>query len=264
MMRANPFSAKRCSPRAGSSFLEVQVALILLGLSTAALSPVMVTQMRQAKTIESRLPVTVTHYVNRPRSAWFGKLGGCATMSTTPPLAYLAFDSALKRPSQIVDDRDKRYYEGGRWTTQSTAAAYDADVRTALAGATSSICLWEFVGVRPQYYVIQVTWPSYKHAAKDAPFNVYNAVEMIDSIAVDQTRAPKGESAESATWQTLGTYWIDTGSIWVTLDNGGNGTVIADAVRIVPAMLELTVVDIIPSPATREVSVRLNAAPKEL
>jgi autotransporter-associated beta strand protein len=50
---------------------------------------------------------------------------------------------------------------------------------------------------------------------------------------VNQQVAPTGELADGWTWQLVGSYWIGSGQMTVTLSDDANGAVAADAIRIV-------------------------------
>ncbi|MDA1016266.1 MAG: hypothetical protein O3A00_17645 [Planctomycetota bacterium] len=236
------------------------MALVLLGLSTAAIAPVMVTQMRQATAIESRLAPGVTHYVAQSQIPWFAKLGGRAAL-TASPFVSSPLKVSGSPPNPIVDDLEPHYYEGGSWGSQSRKQAYNDDSRRANAGDGSSICLWEFTNLRAQNYVIQASWPVETNAATNAPYGIYDAASFRGRVYVNQNKSPVGETANGVTWQTLGIYWIDTGAIWVTLDNNSNGRVSADAIRIVPAALDLNLTQVDLSPETQQVSVHMTVTP---
>ena len=61
--------------RRGFSFLELQVAFVLLGIALAGLVPLVVMQSKQLLAIESRLSCEETHYFAPTDSAWARKLG---------------------------------------------------------------------------------------------------------------------------------------------------------------------------------------------
>lgn len=222
----------------------------------------MVTQMRQSARIQSRFPTETVQYISQPSNAWLGKLGGRATLSETftSPLSKKVLDT---HPVNTVDDLDTRYYEGGPWSTVSNSRAYNGDIRRAAQSSGSSICLWEFYGIRPQYYEILVTWPAHKKAAPDANIEIWDAATLRDTIVFDQTQSPSGKTSDGVKWQSLGLYWIDTGSIWVVLRSQPTGTVLADAARIRPAELELNLTTIDRDPSAQTVSIQMTATPKE-
>lgn len=255
-------TTQKARSRGASSFLEVQIAVVLLGVSTAALAPVMVTQMRQSARIQSRFPTETVQYISQPDNPWVGKLGGRATLSDT-------FSGSFSKkvldahPDSTVDDLDLRYYEGGLWSTVTNSRAYNGDLRRADPSAGASLCLWEFYGIRPQYYEILVTWPAHAMAAPDAQVEIYDAITLRDTIVVNQTQKPAGETSDGVKWQSLGLYWIDTGSIWVVLWSQLSGNVLADAVRIKPAQLELDLTTINRDASGQTVSIQMTATPQE-
>ncbi|NQT13399.1 MAG: type II secretion system protein [Planctomycetes bacterium] len=71
--------------RKGFSFLELQVAFVLLGIALAGLVPLVVMQSKQLKRIEDRLSSQTTHYLAPSDSLWARKLGVPATIQATDP-----------------------------------------------------------------------------------------------------------------------------------------------------------------------------------
>ena len=71
--------------RSGSSYLEVQVAFAVLGISLAGLVPVVVSQLRMTDQIEAFLPSGEVHYLAPAEDPWARKLGVSATLSATNP-----------------------------------------------------------------------------------------------------------------------------------------------------------------------------------
>ncbi|HLA83989.1 MAG TPA: type II secretion system protein [Thermoguttaceae bacterium] len=70
--------------RRGFSFLELQVALILLGIAMTGLVPLVVMQSRQLKRLEARLDHGTTYYLVPSTSVWARKLGAPAKILTEP------------------------------------------------------------------------------------------------------------------------------------------------------------------------------------
>ena len=84
--------------RRGYTFLEVQVAFLLLGIGLAGVCPLVVMQLKLARKIDQGYnPLNanfhgtapgagvVPFYVVPPGSSWARKLGVSASLSTTPP-----------------------------------------------------------------------------------------------------------------------------------------------------------------------------------
>ncbi len=84
---------------------------------------------------------------------------------------------------------------------------------------------------------MQITWPSYFNQATNAPFAIYDGTTLLQTVAVDETKKPAGSVYGGATFQTIATVSISSGTLEVELSNtGANNTfIIANAVRIAPA-----------------------------
>jgi hypothetical protein len=67
--------------RNGFSFLEVQVALLLFGVTLAGLGPLVVMQLKQLEKIEGRFSDRTTHYLVPTTDPWARKLGAAASIS---------------------------------------------------------------------------------------------------------------------------------------------------------------------------------------
>jgi hypothetical protein len=72
-------------PRKAFSILEMEVALVLFGISIAGLCPLVVMQARQLKSLQSRLSPQTTYYLVPSSDAWTRKLGAGASLVTQPP-----------------------------------------------------------------------------------------------------------------------------------------------------------------------------------
>jgi hypothetical protein len=95
--------------RAGFTFLEVQVAFILLGIGLAGLGPLVVMQIRLSKKIENGFnPQTAyfrsgtTSYLVPAADPWERKLGVSATILTTTPGAWGTTTTTPPAPSYDV------------------------------------------------------------------------------------------------------------------------------------------------------------------
>lgn len=74
------------------------------------------------------------------------------------------------------------------------------------------------------------TWVPKAQNARDATYLFTDAADDPVAIPVDQTAGPGGSSG----WTDLGVYYLDA-TFQVTLAGSTSGTVIADAVQLVPA-----------------------------
>ena len=84
-------------------------------------------------------------------------------------------------------------------------------------------------------------WTSHSNRASDAPFTVYHAG--------GSTTVPKNQRLNGGEWVSLGVYSFNAGAGSVVLSDDANGVVVADAIKIVPSVVEEVVVDDVDSAA---------------
>jgi hypothetical protein len=71
--------------RAGFSVLEMEIALVLFGISIAGLCPLAVMQARQLQNLQSRLAPQTTYYLVPTGDVWARKLGAGASLANQLP-----------------------------------------------------------------------------------------------------------------------------------------------------------------------------------
>lgn len=99
--------------RPGFSFLELEVALALLGIGLSGLLPLVVMQSKQLNRIESRFNDQTSYYLAHSTNAWARKLGVPATIQTEDPgtvTAELAFEAYIN--FQCPVDPDPGVFDG--------------------------------------------------------------------------------------------------------------------------------------------------------
>ena len=112
--------------RLGFSYLELQVAFVLLGIALAGLGPMVVVQSKQLRRLESRFRDGTKYYLVPSDNPWARKLGAAASLSTDEPSAP---DPAVTQ----IDNEDSGYYEidpgSVDWTTASGGNAFGGTLR---------------------------------------------------------------------------------------------------------------------------------------
>jgi hypothetical protein len=141
--------------------------------------------------------------------------------------------------TQVVDNGSPGYSEGSgsQWSTQQNLG-YGGTLRYSRPGGNSgSSATWQFTGLAAGSYVIEATWNTDAQHASDAPYQFFDSTTLISSIQVNQrTASSGGPTLGGVTFQVLATVTVNSGTLNVTLtDNGTDGNVIADAVRVVTA-----------------------------
>jgi hypothetical protein len=246
---------QRAARRRGLSFLELQIAFVLLGIALAGLGPLVVMQSQQLRRLESRFNHQDTYYLVPSDDPWARKLGAVASIETVEPAAAAA-------PVTLVDNGGPGYSEidptSPYWGTQARAGAYGAEVRESSAAGDGDKAVWEFTGLEPGWYEVLVTWDAASGQAKNAPYTVYDGAAPEATVRVDQTVTPSGAIYQSVPWESLGVYSIVSGTLRVELSDDANAHIIADAVRIVPVRNVVEVLSVHKSVADEEVTAHVS------
>ncbi len=146
-------------------------------------------------------------------------------------------------PTPIVIDNDTTGYSQtpiGAWALWN-GQGYDNNIEEAQPGDGSAQATWNFTGLTPGNYQVNVTYSTYSNRATNAPYTIYDGTTPLGTVAVNQQIAPAGVvDASGSSWLPLGTVTITGSSLKVMLSNLANGRVEADAVMIVPTTANST------------------------
>lgn len=220
---------KQQAQRRGFSLIELQVAMIVFAIGVVGIGPLVVMQTRSLERIESRFNSKNTYYLVPSTDTWAQKLGATARLTTVDP-GPPAAAPVLKR-----DDADEEFITVGTgWTAEANPEAYQGGAHVHEAGDGSEIARWEFTGLAPGWYNVQITWKEDDLLADDAPYTILEGTETKATKVIDQTTAPAGDEFDGKLWESLGIVSTTTGSMTVELTDGGSDRVVADAVRLVP------------------------------
>ena len=216
--------------RAGFSLLEFEVALTLLGIGLVGLFPLVVMQSRAVRSIEKRLSSQATYYLVASPNVWAQKLGAPAQLSTTPPAAPAAAAVLL------VDNGDNGYSESGSaWTTTADSRAFQGQYRLhSRQTGSPDTATWQFTGLAAGWFQLQATWLASSDRSTRAVYTGYDGGTALGTYAVNQQSAPSGTTFGGCAWQTLATVWLNGPTASVSLAASSDGSVAADAARLVP------------------------------
>jgi RHS repeat-associated protein len=131
----------------------------------------------------------------------------------------------------LVDDSDIQNagYNGTAWTTSSTGTGYQGyDYATHAAGTGSNSFIWNLTIPQDGTYQVYAEYPTTSGAATNASYTVHDGTGAATAKAVNQ-------SSGGGTWVSLGSYTFkrDGTGQQITLSDAANGTVVADAVKLV-------------------------------
>ncbi|MFC1596598.1 hypothetical protein ACFL5Q_01445 [Planctomycetota bacterium] len=238
----------------GFSFLELQVAFVLLGIALAGLIPLVVMQAKHLKRLEARLDHQTTHYLAPSTDEWARKLGVAASIELEDP------GPLPEPPVTLIDDGDPDYSElGVNWQSSSTYG-FNSDLRWNTGGDGSRTAVWEFAGIPAGNYEVLVTWAEYYALASNTPYTVYDGAIDEGTFRINQKVAPSGATFQGVPWESLGVFSIVDDPLWVELNDAANGWVCADAVRIVAVRNTVEVLSLEKSLGSEEVTARVSVA----
>ncbi|MBA4861320.1 DNRLRE domain-containing protein [Streptomyces sp. PSKA54] len=114
----------------------------------------------------------------------------------------------------------------GNWTRSQAEKQYGYDTYSHPAGTGADKFVWQLNIPQNGTYEVFVRYPNMTGAATDAKFTVDHDGGSVTKT-VDQTKS-------TGTWVSLGSYaFVEDGPQKVTLTDAANGTVLADAVKLV-------------------------------
>jgi len=252
--------------------LELQVALVVLGIALSGLLPLLVMQSRVQRGLDARMAPNQTQYLGPTHDAWARKLGAKAALSLSPTLA------APAAPTLDADDSSALYSEAGTaWTAAADAGAYGGSCRKRAGGSASDVASFSFTGLRPGWYEVFATWPAGAAHAGFAPFIAWDGAAKRGTYLVSQVAAPVGNLNGGRPWAKLGNAAVAgtslrvdlaaqvdpslVGSTWPGLGAVASLTadvqVVADGVRLVPLRNAVSVTSLTKELAGEAVAARV-------
>ena len=240
--------------RRGASLLEVQVAMIVLGVAVSGICPLVVMQARLVRKLETQ-PVgpdnpQVIRGVRMLGASPYSGRGFAAAPPTTvlqpQPDGWvrrlgLAGGFAVNAPAQAftpvpvqvtLDDDAGSGFSATGWATASDASANDGDYHSLAPDATGGPATWTLDGLVPGRYRVMASWVPKAQNASDATYTFADAAGDPIAMTVNQTGGPGGPPPY---WTELGVHYLGE-SLRVSLASlTGSGTVIADGLQVVPA-----------------------------
>ena len=132
----------------------------------------------------------------------------------------------------LIDDGDPGFSNGTGTRVEGFGQFGDQEIFP--SGAGDDVATWTFSDLPVGTYAVSATWFAGAGSATDAPFRIDTSTDS-QTIQVNQLLPPDDSVIGRVSWEELGEIHVGDGSLTVTLDDGANGNVIADAVRVDPA-----------------------------
>jgi hypothetical protein len=160
-------------------------------------------------------------------------LGG-ASLSVQP-----SFLNNVSTAPTVIDDSTSSFTAtGGFQTFNNQGFGFFGDTvhfaAAAAPGAVADQANWIFQNLTPGSYRVSAFWVQGSNRATNAPFTLLNGATLVNTVSVNQERAPDDFSALGVNWEVLGVVQVTGNSLTVRLTNAANEFVIADAILIEP------------------------------
>lgn len=143
-------------------------------------------------------------------------------------------------PLHVEDDGATSFHTiSGNWNNLIAANAYEGDQHVALLSGDgpSPAAEWTLDNLEPRNYVVQTTWLAGTNNTTLAKYELLDGSVSRAFFSIDQTQTPADAQFDGSAWQTLGTVLVESGTLIVKVSSDdANGSLLADAVRIVPTI----------------------------
>lgn len=239
--------------RRGSSYLEVQVAMVLLAIGMAGLYSMSVVQTKQTARLKRILPADEIPAINRSADSWAQKLGVYAELEpavvpTDPVLPYVYFEQVIDNadgPSSVKTFKDPGDTYG--WVNWWYYRAFRGRVHYHRSyGNTGSYIEFRATGLPVGEYEVLTTYNVFGSLGTAIPHQVFDGRTLRSTVLVDQTEATSEVSYEGRLWDRLAVVQINTGTVRIRLNDGPgcSSYILGDAMLIRSARsLDLISVD---------------------
>lgn len=229
--------------RRGSSYLEIQVAMVLMSIAVGGLYSLSVIHTRQTTLLRQQLPSDAIASLNpatgasETENAWRKKLGVYASIDsdtlvplpTTYPL-HLGFAQVINGSDSVAVSTTSDP-DGYDWVDYTYSLAYRDDIKLLFffsPTATSSTVQYDFTGIAPGEYEVAVASSPWANFGSTVPHQIYDGGTLIDTVYVDQTIPQNDFTWDSHPWKRLGVYTFHSNQISIrVLDARSTGYFIA-------------------------------------
>ncbi len=231
--------------RAGVTFLEVQVAIVVLGVVLAGIIPLVMMQQKLLYRIESTAIGSDNPQVIRGSRIIDGSPVPAAGIISEPPVAVLQpssdlwvrrlglaapFQSSVKSSSltqllteSSIDDASATIT--GTWATQSQDDATNGSCRVLAMAVNGAKATWDFGTITPGTYRLMICWPVAISIPSDAQL-VLTSGTATQTVSLASATQPNSDAWRDAGNVTLGS------TLQVSLSGSLVGPVVADSIRI--------------------------------
>ena len=258
------------SRRSATTYLEVQVAMVMLAIATSGLYSVSVIQTKQTARLTNRVFAEFADEdaaINPSTSSWARKLGVMATVDEVPAAGIaLPVDDYFV---SITDNADSgsgttKFSANSDWFDWYLWNSYPAYGHSALyhpefaQPGAGSYCQQEITGIPSGNYEVLITHPHFNGLGSNVSYEVYDDTTLIQTVQVNQQVACQEVQLNSHGWKRIVVMPINSGTLKIRILDGPDGRsyVIADAIAVRTRKFELA--SVVPT-LTRGATVVLEA-----
>jgi FtsP/CotA-like multicopper oxidase with cupredoxin domain len=153
------------------------------------------------------------------------------TLSNAGANGYVVADAVQFVPTASIVIKDNGwtgFATSGTWSASSGVPGFYGTeyLYAGGVGVATKAASWTFNVPAAGNYTLEAIWTSGPNRATNAKYSIQNNGLTVGFVVKDQT-------AGGGTFQTLGTYQLNPGTVKVILNNQANGLVIADAMRMI-------------------------------
>ncbi|MGB7344013.1 MAG: hypothetical protein WBD20_07355 [Pirellulaceae bacterium] len=235
------FPTFAASRRLGASYLEVQVAMVMLAVGMAGLYSMTVVQTRQSNRLRDLLPATEVAALNQAPLPWQRKLGVYASIDETvvpadPVLPNVAVELVLDNEDSFP--QFQHYKASGDtygWNSWTYSPAYNGNAHYHRSyDNVGSWCQFFADGLPPGEYEVLVTYPALSSLGASITHRIYDDNSVLANVDVNQKISTSDVSYGGRMFDSLGVYPITSGRLKVrVLDGpGSQNYILADAILI--------------------------------
>ena len=244
--------------RKATTYLEVQVAMVMLAIATSGLYSVSVIQTKQSARLTGRVFeefADAEAAINAPASPWARKLGVMATVDevVSPAIAIDADsyfvsitdneDSTLTTKFTAPADGDDDSWIDWKYThCYGGTAFYHEENSNPGAG---SYCDQEINGIPAGNYEVLITYPNLYSLGRRIAYEIYDGTTLVKTVYINQWLACNDTQLDGHGWERIAVMPITSGKLKIRIKDGpyAQNFVIVDAIAVRTRKFELTSVN---------------------
>ena len=239
--------------RRASTYLEIQVAMVMLSIATAGLYSVSVIQTKQSTRLTDRVFAEFADAdaaINAPTSPWARKLGAMATVDevTSPgipidPDNY--FVSITDNDGSGVTTTFREPSDSYGWTFWTYFRCYGGNAyfhRETSQPGDGSYCDQEIAGIPNGNYEVLITYPNLFTLGRNIAYEIYDGTTLVQTISVDQWQPCNDTQLDGHDWERIAVMPITSGTLKIRIKDGpaARNFLIVDAIAVRTRKFELT------------------------